>query len=260
LGKTIGMRPYLLLLNAICLILLTGGCSQRSEGVPANNQNDSKYTQADLKNFEFEDSHPDCQAASDCILMRVGGCLNMRAVHVAEIDLAEEYTRYAKKLHPNVVCAPELPPEEYESLCLNRRCTRTTRSSRLLLEVPEQPIAGQPFWVGMSFRFPVAAEVVDARFLLPDDVQILTGQGEWHGSLNALEDHVMWVQVQTNRAGPVYLSGWAGIPGGNPAITPLNWGKYFEIILSDQRTPQPTSQSVLPTPTPVGQEEALSES
>jgi hypothetical protein len=103
------MRPYLLLLNAICLILLTGGCSQRSEGVPANNQNDSKYTQADLKNFEFEDSHPDCQAASDCILMRVGGCLNMRAVHVAEIDLAEEYTRYERNYIPTLSAPPSCP-------------------------------------------------------------------------------------------------------------------------------------------------------
>jgi len=183
--------------------------------------------------------------------MRVGGCENVRAIHISETDLAKAYTDYAKKRDADVVCAPQLPPEEYEALCLNRRCITTTRSSRLLLEVPEQPFAGEPFWVGMSFRFPITAQSVEARFILPEGMQIVSGQKDWRGPVQAQEDHVLWVQVQTNRTGDIYLGGWAGIPGSSAAVTPLNWGRYFKVSSASLLTPQPASERILPTPTTV---------
>ena len=150
----------------------------------------------------------------------------MCAVHESQIDPANEYTQYVKKGYLNVVCTPDLPIEEYEPLCLNRQCKEIIRSYRFLLVVPEQPVAGQPFWIGMSFRFPVDAEQVDAKFFPPDNVRVIQGKETWSGPVKAHEDYVMWVQVQTNTTGTVNLSGWAGIKvwkfchltaGGNPA-------------------------------------------
>jgi hypothetical protein len=149
----------------------------------------------------------------------------------------------------NIVCAPDLPIEEYEPLCLNRQCKEAIRSYRFLLEVPEQPVTGQPFWIGMSFRFPMDAKQVNAKFILPDNVRVIQGKETWNWPVKAEEDQVMWVQVQANITSKVYLSGWAGVKDGNPAIAPLEWGKYFTILLESLPTPQPEYERILATPT-----------
>lgn len=200
--------------------------------------------------FEFLDSRAACVASSECLLMRVGGCGDVQAIHVSQVELANAYTTFVKETYPDVVCAPELPIEEYEPLCLNRQCLEVVRRSRLLLEVPEQPVAGKPFWMGLSFRFAVDAPLVEARFMLPDAVKVLDGQDAWSGPVLAGEDRTMWVQLQTNSTGSVYLSGWVGIKEGDPAISPLVWGKYFDVVLDQELTPQPEAERILPTPTP----------
>jgi hypothetical protein len=206
------------------------------------------YSEEDLKAFEFVDSRPNCQVSSDCILMRVGSCGNVRAIHSSEIELAEAYTQYARQRDQNVQCAPQLPMEEYEALCLNKKCGNVPRSYRLLLEVPQPPAVGEPFWVGMSFRFPVAVEEVSARFLLPENVDVLQGDLEWSGSIGALEEHVMWIQVKTNHAGTINLSGWAKAKS-NTALPPLSMGQRFAVTLPGERTPFPKSERIVPTPT-----------
>jgi hypothetical protein len=207
-----------------------------------------QYSEEELKGFEFEDSHPNCMISSDCMLMRVGGCLNVRAIHHLEYELAEAYTQYARQRDQNVQCAPQLPMDEYEALCLNDKCSRVLRSNRLLLEVPQPPTAGEPFWIGMSFRFPVDVEQVSARFLLPENIEVLQGDLEWSGSLEALEDRVLWIQVKTNRSGMINLSGWAKAES-NTALPPLSMGQQFAVSLPGERTPFPESERIVPTPT-----------
>jgi len=203
----------------------------------------------EYKFFEFEDSRAACQATSECILMRVGRCENVQAIHHSQIELANVYTARAKKIYPNIQCAPGFPIEEYEPLCLNQKCQAVLRNYRLLLEVPEQPVVGEPFWIGISFRFPVAAKLVNARIILPDNVKIISGQASWSGPIEALEDHVMWVKAQTNIAGEIYLSGLAGIEQDNSSIPPVSWGKVFKVAPGRSLTPQPTNERILATPT-----------
>jgi len=94
------------------------------------------------------------------------------------------------------------------------------------------------------------AEQVDAKFLLPENVRVIQGKETWSGPVRAHEDYVMWVQVQTNTAGEVYLSGWAGIKDGNPVLTPLGWGKYFVVTLESSLKSQLEYERILSTPTP----------
>jgi len=94
------------------------------------------------------------------------------------------------------------------------------------------------------------AEWVDAKFILPDTMRVLQGKETWSGPVKGHEDYVMWVQVQTKTTGTVYLSGWAGAKDGNPAISPLGWGKYFTVVLENTLPPQPEYKRVLATPTP----------
>jgi hypothetical protein len=242
---------FSLALSLIIIPFLISGCLTSSDSTePAGNTKNDEFAPT-ARAFEFEDWKAACQSTSECILMRVGGCDNVRAVHQSQIGPANEYSEYVKKMSPHVVCAPDLPMEEYEPLCLNRQCKEVARSFRFLLEVPEQPVVGQPFWIGMSFRFPVDAEQVDAKFFLPDNVRVIQGKETWSGSVRAHEDHVMWVQVQTNTTGEVYLSGWAGIKDGNFAISPLGWGKHFTILQESLPTPQPEYERILATPTPI---------
>lgn len=241
---------FSLTLSLIVLSLLLTGCftgTNKTEQAGGTKKDEFAST---ARAFEFEDSKAACQSTSECILMRVGGCDNVRAVHQSQISLANEYTEYVKKMSPNVVCAPDLPIEEYEPLCLNRQCKEVIRSYQFLLEVPEQPVAGQPFWIGMSFRFPINAGLVEAKFILPDNVRVIQGNDTWNGPVNAREDQVMWVQVQTATAGKVYLGGWAGAKDGNSAISPLGWGKYFTVVRDRSLTPQPEYIRILATPTP----------
>jgi hypothetical protein len=250
MGAWIAMKRLLLALLTCCLFSFNSGCNDRPEVLEPGDNSESKYSETDFKNFEFEDSHPNCQASAECILMQVGGCMNVRAIHVSEVELAEAYTVYAKDLHSNVQCAPDLPIEEYEALCLNQKCKETPRHYRLLVEVPEQPVEGQPFWVGMSFRFPIAAEMAYARFNFPENIDVISGQTEWIGPLEALEERVMWVQVQVNRTGEVNLNGWAGVQRGNTAISPLSWGKKFTVVRTGDLTPQ-AAERIIATPTAV---------
>ncbi len=252
------MIPRLLFpLVLFAFTCLAGGCSISQDitrtltGSPqVNLEPTDNISAATLRAFEFEDSKAACQASSECILMRVGKCENVRAVHLSQVDLANQYTEFVKKRDPFVVCAPNLPIEEYEPLCLNRQCLEVTRSSRLLLEVPEQPVAGIPFWIGMSFRLPVDAAEVEAHFLLPETVQVIQGQTTWRGPVRALQDHVLWVKVQTYQTGKIYFNSWAGIKDGNPSISPLAWGKYFTVMSARSLTPQPEAERLVPTPTP----------
>lgn len=229
--------------------LLLAGCQRKPDHINQAAAPKTDEFAPTARAFEFEDSKAACRSTSECVLMRVGGCENVRAVHRSQIDLANEYSQYVKTVYPDVVCAPDLPMEEYEPLCLNRQCWEAARSYRLLLEVPEQPLAGQPFWIGMSFRFPVDAEQVDAKFIMPDNIQVIQGLDAWSGPVKAHQDHVMWVQVQATTAGQVYLSGWAGIKDGNSAISPLGWGKHFTVLLENSLTPQPDYEQVFATPT-----------
>ncbi len=244
------VRWSLAVLAGCCLMIVLAGCrtdlDRSKEGIDVFARNFASTARA----FEFLDSRAACVASSECMLMRVGGCGDVQAIHVSQVELANAYTTFVKETYPDVVCAPELPIEEYEPLCLNRQCLEVVRRSRLLLEVPEQPVAGKPFWMGLSFRFAVDAPLVEARFMLPDAVKVLDGQDAWSGPVLAGEDRTMWVQLQTNSTGSVYLSGWVGIKEGDPAISPLVWGKYFDVVLEQELTPQPEAERILPTPTP----------
>jgi len=122
----------------------------------------------------------------------------VRAVHQSQIGLANEYTEFVKKMSSNVVCAPDLPIEVFEPLCLNRQCKDVIRSYLFLLEVPEQPVASQPFWIGMSFRFPMDAEWVDAKFILPDTVRVIRRRNTLSKALIKQED-IMKAQLIANK-------------------------------------------------------------
>ncbi len=199
--------------------------------------------------FEFEDSKAACQASAECTLMPVGGCGSVRAVHLSQVELANAYTEYVKQSGPAAQCAPNLPIEEYEALCLNRRCLEVPRSARLLLEVPQQPVAGEPFWVGMGFRFHVDAERAEARLLLPGELKVVQGQETWSGPVAAGQDYVLWAQVEIDQAGRLYIGGWAGIKDGGPAVSPLSWGEYITVAPRGSLTPPPGAERILPAPT-----------
>lgn len=247
-----------------CLLLISAGCTSNAvyNTNPSNpvtetsNETDKEsqlpvpaYNETDFENFEFEDGREDCLASSECVLMPVGGCMNTRAIHRYQIELAEAYTDYVKKTNTNVVCAPQLPAEEYEALCLNRKCKEVSRSYHLLLEVPETPVMGKPFWLGMSFRFPISSERVEARFMVPEGVEVVSGEIEWSGRLEALQDHAMWIQLQSNRAGEITLMGWAGVQQSETPITPLTSGKKFRVEIDRDLSPKP--ERIIATPTAI---------
>ncbi len=48
--------------------------------------------------------------------------------------------------------------------------------------------------------------LVDARFILPEHLVVIRGETTWSGSVKALEDHVMWVDVLSNKSGKIYLT------------------------------------------------------
>jgi hypothetical protein len=245
-----------------CLLLTSAGCTSNAvyENYPSylvtetSKETDEgfqhtvpAYNETDFKNFEFEDGRADCLASSECVLMPLGGCMNTRAIHRSQIELAEAYTDYVKKTYTDVVCAPQLPAEEYEALCLNQKCVEVSRSYRLLLEVPETPVIGKPFWLGMSFRFPISSERVEARFMVPESVEVISGELEWSGPLEALQDHVMWIQLQSNRLGEINLMGWAGAQQSETAITRLNSGKKYRVENAKDSSPEP--ERIIATPT-----------
>ena len=244
-----------------CLFIMTSGC------VPNNNETDrpepTKLTVAvpDADNqigpsatpthdFAWEDSRADCQFSSDCILMEVGNCDTIQAIHFSQIATAEAYSAQSKEKSPEVVCAPNWPIEEVMPLCLNQHCRAVLKNYHLLLEVPGQPVAGQPFWVGMSFRYHEALEQVEARFLLPEGMQVVDGQASWSGPVEAGREYVIWVEVQTNKVGDIYLAGWTGIKQGDPSIPALSRSDYVEVSSPISLTPWPERERILPTPTP----------
>jgi hypothetical protein len=246
-----------------CLLLISAGCTSNADyenNLPNLVTETSKaagegylpsipaYNESDFKSFEFEDGRADCQASSECVLMPVGGCMNIRAIHQSQIELAEAYTEYAKKTNTNVVCAPQLPAEEVEALCVNQKCNEVSRSYRLLLEVPEAPVIGKPFWLGMSFRFPISSERVEARFMVPEGVAVVSGELEWSGPLEALQDHTMWIQLQANRAGEITLMGWAGAQQSDTPITPLTSGKKYIVENASNPSHEPIER-IIATPT-----------
>ena len=242
--KQIALIPLL-----CCLLLAIAGCGRnRSEEEFPTAGEESVAATATL-DFAFEDSRAACQATSECILMKVGGCENVQAIHLSQMDLAAAYTERSKKEYPNVVCAPDFPIKEYEAVCLNQKCRAVLQNYRLFLEVPEQPVVGKPFWVGMSFRFHVAADEVHARFILPEHLVVMRGETSWIGSVNALEDHVMWVEVISDTPGKIYLSSWADIKQGDTSVPPLSWSEYFTIVADNSLSSHPMGAPILPTPT-----------
>jgi hypothetical protein len=266
IGKEFRRRQMVQVKVAIyigCLLLLNAGCASNA-GYENNTSNlvteTSKeteggtqlavpaYNETDFKNFEFEDARANCQASSECVLMPLGGCMNTRAIHRSQIELAEAYTDYAKKTNTNVMCAPHLPPEEYEALCLNQKCKEVSRSYRLLLEVPETPGIGKPFWLGMSFRFPISSKNVEAHFIVPEGVEVVSGEIEWSGPLEALQDHTMWIQLQSNRVGEITLMGWARAHQSDTQITPLTSGKKYMVENASNPLPQ-LVERIIATPT-----------
>jgi hypothetical protein len=198
--------------------------------------------------FSFDDSRAACQASSDCVLMPVGGCGNIQGIHLSQIDIANSYTEKSKKENPNVQCAPQLPDEEYQAICLNQKCRAMVTDAHLLLEFPDQPVAGLPFWIGMNFRYPTAIEQLDAHFVLPEDMKFVGGQTSWDGPVEAGKDYVLWVQVQTDKIGDRYVSGWSGSKQNDNAIPPLYWSEYIYISSPLAITPWPEREHLIPTP------------
>jgi hypothetical protein len=243
------MKQRTLILVLCCLILVIEGCEGNRIEDEFFTASEEPISVTPTLDFAFLDSRAACQTTSDCILMRVGGCENVQAIHLSQVGLAEAYTKRSKKEYPNIVCAPDFPIEEYEPLCLNQKCQAILLGYRLILEVPEQPVIDKPFWLGMSFRFHVAAEEVNARFMLPESLNIVSGQTSWSGPVEALEDHIIWVEVLSKEAGKFYLGGWAGITQGDTAIPPLIWSEYITVVLANSLTPQPMGMPILATPT-----------
>lgn len=200
--------------------------------------------------FSHQDSRAACQFSSACILMPVGVCGNIQAIHVSQVGLAEAYTRQEQLTHPLVQCAPNLPIEVYEPLCLNQRCRAVVREYDLVLEVPEQPVAGQPFWIGMRFQYHAPIELLEARFLLPEGVEVVGGQESWRGPVEAGVVYVLWVEVMTRKTGDLYLMGWTGIQQGDSSIPPLSWSEHIQVASPQALTPWPAHEYILPSPTP----------
>jgi hypothetical protein len=237
------------ILSLWSILFLVSGCRFEQAGEKVTPENWVGF-EPTARAFEFEDSRAACQNTSECVLMRVGGCSGVQAIHLSQVNLANTYTAFTKDEQTNVVCAPQLPIEEYEPLCLNQHCRAVIRAFRLLLEVPDQPVAGEPFWIGMSFRFTEDADRVEAKFNLPESFQVVEGQTIWSGPLKAGTEQVLWVQVQTNTTGRVYLSGWAKITDGNQAISPLTWSEYVTVAVDPPLTPPLERERILSTPTP----------
>jgi hypothetical protein len=198
--------------------------------------------------FGFDDARAACQASSDCILMKLGGCDVVDAIQVSQVEMAREYSEQSKKQFQNVQCAPSLPIEAFEPLCLNQKCRAVPGNYHLLLEAPDQPIAGQPFWIGLRFRFNRAAGQVEARILLPPGVEVVAGQAEWSGAIEAGQELVFWVQVQANRAGRMNFMGWAKLQD-DPAMPPLNETLSLDVVSPGALTPWPERERILATPT-----------
>ncbi|RPH63060.1 MAG: hypothetical protein EHM81_00915 [Chloroflexi bacterium] len=218
------------------------------DGFAGDHPTDSSATPT--LDFSFDSSRAACQASSECVLMKIGGCENVDAIHVSQVEFAQAYSERSKEKYKNVVCAPSMPIEDYEPLCLNRKCRAALKDYRLLLEAPEQPVAGKSFWLGMGFRFPRSQEQVDARFLLPQDMTIVSGQANWSGPVEAGQEVVLWVEVLTDKPGEAYLTGWAGISQGETSIPPLTWSQTIEVAAPQALTPWPERERILPTPTP----------
>jgi hypothetical protein len=123
------------------------------------------------------------------------------------------------------------------------------RGYDLILEVPEQPIAGHPFWVGMSFQYHESLDLLEARFLLPEGVEVVSGLESWSGSIEEGRDYVLWVEVLTNKVGDLNLTGWTGIKKGDPNIPALSWSDHIEVLSPIALTPWPEGERILPTPT-----------
>ena len=118
-----------------------------------------------------------------------------------------------------------------------------------MLEVPEQPIAGEPFWVGMSFQFNQSAQKVVASFRFPDGVNIVNGQASWSGPVEAGQEIVFWIELQANRVGEIYLTGNAKIQDDD-AFPGVSWGGYIEVTSPLSITPWPPHDYILPSSTP----------
>lgn len=228
------------------IALLATGCS-KSSGLSGIVSTTFPTLEVD---FSRQDSRASCQFSSDCVLMPVGVCGGIQAILVSQVELAQAYTRQEELAHPLVQCAPNLPIEIYEPLCLNQHCRAVGRDYDLILEVPEQPVAGQPFWIGMRFQYHQAIEVLEARFLLPEGVDVVSGKESWRGPVEVGVDYVLWIKLQTPKVGDLYLTGWTGIKQGDTSIPPLSWREYIQVSSPNALTPWPELERILPSPTP----------
>jgi|GEM_PF-3848007 len=198
--------------------------------------------------FGFDEARAACQSSSGCILMKIGACDTVQAIHLSQADVAREYSEQSKKQNKDIWCAPSRPMEDFEPLCLNQRCRAVPKIYHLILEAPDQPVAGQPFWVGLRFNFRKASGDVLARIELPPDVELVSGQAEWDGAIEVGQEVVFWAQVLVNRTGRMDFMGWAKLQD-DPAAPPLNNTLSLEIVLPGALTPWPERERILATPT-----------
>lgn len=136
-----------------------------------------------ILDFGFDETRAACQASSECVLMKIGICDKVQAIHLSQVDRAREYSEQSKQFDKSVQCAPSRPIEDFAPLCLNQRCRAVPRIYHLILEAPDPPMAGQPFWIGLRFNFNHASADAQARIELPPGVELLGGQVEWRGLL-----------------------------------------------------------------------------
>ena len=258
------MKHAIIIFFVGCLMILSASCGrkQSEQGfiqispesvqitivVPESN-NQTGLSATPTHDFAWADSRAACQFTSVCILMRVGRCENVQAIHVSQIATAEAYTILSKEQYPEVDCAPDWPIEDYDPYCLNQKCRAILRNYHMMLEVPEQPIAGEPFWVGMSFQLNKSAQKVVAGFGFPEGLNIVNGQATWSGPVEAGQEIVFWVEVQTNRVDDLYLTTWAKIQD-DEAFPGVSWSEYIEVASPLSITPWPERERILPTPTP----------
>ncbi len=203
--------------------------------------------------FGFDEARAACQASSDCLLMKIGACDTVQAIHLSQVDMAREYSEQSKKRDADVQCAPSRPMEDFEPLCLNQRCRAVPKIYHLILEAPEQPVAGQTFWLGLRFNFRKASGDVLARIALPPDVELVSGQAEWSGAIEAGQEVVFWAELLVSRTGRMNFMGWAKLKDDS-AIPPLNYTLSLEIASPDALTPWPERERILATPTLVPSE------
>lgn len=226
-------------LGFLSLVALVGACGRMLSATAGPR----------VLDFGFDEARAACQLSSDCVLMKIGDCDTVQAIHLSQVDEAQEYSEQSKQRDKDVLCAPSRPIEDFRPLCLNQRCRAVPQIYHLILEAPDQPVAGQPFWIGLRFNFQRASADARARIELPPGVELVGGQSEWSGAIEAGQEVVFWAQARANRTGRMNVMGWARLQDDS-AVPPLNDTLKLEVVAPDALTPWPERERILATPTP----------